>query len=256
MGASGSVVLSRLEFDVLWEREKLPRRHVVIDVESPGKTHTERRSLVAETMDGLEQRGLVKRDRAVPELSDWLSLLAYPKVSIDSWVWTDRTIRSLTAASGDVALLAVVDGPEVWLIPARDTAITEAAVSVAGEMPAGAGQSVSLVTDVLHNADKHAGGDAREFATLLRRAGVSGDDATTLARMTEGMGMRGQLGASRRQRDQHLRRADRVVSFFDNQYGRYLYLTKPNNDGRLWSTIAPADNRRLATCVEELLDEV
>jgi ESX secretion-associated protein EspG len=255
--SSGAVVLSRLEFDVLWEREELPRRHVAIEVESPGATHTERRALVAETMGALDQRGLAKRDRAVPELADWLNLLAHPQVCVDTWVWTaDRTIRSLTAASGSQAVLAVVDGPEVWLIPVRDSAVAEAAVSVAGDTPPGAGYSVNLETSVLLDADQEAGSDPREFALALGRAGVATDDADVIANMTTDMQVRGQFGATRRQRDQRMRRADRVVCFHDTPYGRYLYLARANNDGRQWTTITPADNRRLVTCVEELLDEV
>lgn len=256
MGTSGAVVLSRVEFDVLWEREELPRRHVAIEVESPGATHTERRALVAETMDALEQRGLVKRDRAVPELADWLTLLAHPQVCVDTWVWTDRTIRSLTAVSGSQAVLAVVDGPEVWLIPARDSAVAESAVSVAGERPAGAGYSVNLETAVLLDADRDAGSDPKEFARALGRAGVPTDDANVVANMTSDMQVRGQFGVTRRQRDQRMRRAERVICFHDTPHGRYLYLARPNNDGRQWTTITPADNRRLVACVEELLDEV
>jgi len=81
-------------------------------------------------------------------------------------------------------------------------------------------------------------------------------DARGLAEMLSGMGTRGQFCAERRQRDQHVRRAERVVAFHDNESGRYAYLTRPNNAGRTWSTITPADNDMLAGFVHELLDEV
>nr|MDQ3578855.1 ESX secretion-associated protein EspG [Actinomycetota bacterium] len=87
---SSSVVLSALEFDVLWESERLPAKHVAVQVPSPGRTHTERAELVASAMATLAQRGLVEGRRAVPELSDMLSLLAHPRISVDSWVWTDH----------------------------------------------------------------------------------------------------------------------------------------------------------------------
>src|SRR6266540_1644598 len=77
--------------------------------------------------------------RAAPELADWLNLLAYPQQSIDSWVWTDHQISSLAVTGGGAGLLAVVELTEVWLIPARDTAIADAAVSIAGVQPAGRG---------------------------------------------------------------------------------------------------------------------
>jgi len=256
MPVSGTVVLSKLEFDVLWEHEKLPPKHEALTVPSPGRTHTERRQLVAQAMSDLAQRGLADRDRATPELADWLNLLAHPQLSIDSWVWTDHRISSLAVVAGSSALLAAVDGPEVWLIPARETALTDAAVSVAGDVAAGPGHSVSMPTDVLTSADAEARGDRRELIAALMRGGVPGSDAKTMADMVVGMTVRGQFCASRMQRDQRMRRADRVVAFHDTERGRYVYLAKPNVDGRMWSTVTPADNRRIATCVDELLAEV
>lgn len=256
MTTSGTVKLSTLEFDVLWERERLPRKLEAISVPSPGKTHSERARLVAKALAELESRGLTVHERAVGELLDRLELLARPQVCIDSWVWSDREIRALTAMSGNQAVLAVVEGDEVWLIPARDTAIAESAVSICGEAPAGPGLSVSVPTDVLTAADAEAGGDSRELSAALIRRGVPNSDAKTLGLMVSGMDLRGQFCASRVQRDGRLVRADRVVAFHDTPQGRYAHLAKPNNDGRGWSTVTPADNRRIAMLVRELLDEV
>lgn len=250
------MVLSTLEFDVLWESERLPRGHVALDVPSPGRTHSERARLLEQAWQTLAERGLANGDRAVPELADWLNLLANPQVSIDSWVWTDHEIKSLAVTAGTQGLLAVVEPAEVWLIPARDTAIAEAAVSVAGVLPAGRGHSISVATAVLHAADARAHGDPQALAALLREAGVAPVDAQGLAAMLAGMGTRGQFGVEVRQRDQRMLRADRIVAFHDTPEGRYAYLTRHNTDGRTWSTITPADNTLLATCVRELLDEV
>ncbi|OLF13256.1 ESX secretion-associated protein EspG [Actinophytocola xanthii] len=256
MIASGTVKLSTLEFDVLWERERLPHKHPALAVPSPGRTHTERAALVEQAFDQLERRGLADGQRASGELVDQLSLLARPQVCIDSWVWTDREIRSLTVATGTRALLAVVEGDEVWLIPARETALAQSAVSICGEAPAGPGLSISVPADTLAAADAEAKGDARELGAALMRKGVPTADAKTLALMVTGMGIRGQFGASRVRRDGRLARADRVVAFHDTPQGRYAHLAKPNSDGRTWSTVTPADNHRLAMLVRELLDEV
>jgi hypothetical protein len=225
-------------------------------VPSPGRTHTERRQLVAKAFGELEQRGLATRDRAVPELADWLSLLAHHQLAIDSWVWTDHRISSLAVVAGNTALLAAVDGPDVWLIPARATAIAEAAVSVAGDVVAGPGLSISMPTDVLTAADAEARGNPQELAAGLMRRGIAGTDAKVVATMVGEMNVRGQFCVTRMQRDQRMARAERVVAFHDTPRGRYVHLGKPNNDGRLWSTITPADTRRLVTCVQELIGEV
>jgi hypothetical protein len=252
--SNGTIVLSKLEFDVLWESEQLPPKHEALTVPSPGRTHTERRQLVAQAFAALEERGLAKRDRAAPDLVDQLNLLAHHQLSIDSWVWTDHRISSLAVVSGRSALLAAVDGPDVWLIPARETSLAEAAVSIAGDVVAGPGVSVSVPTDVLTAADAEARGDAREFAAALARRGVA--NAKTMAAMVSDMNVRGQFGVTRMQRDQRMLRADRVVAFHDTPRGRYVHLAKPNSDGRTWSTVTPADSRRIASCVHELMTEV
>lgn len=247
------MVLSTLEFDVLWESERLPARHVAIDVPSPGKTHTERAELVRDAFAALEQRGLARQRRAVPELVDWLNLLAYPQVSVDSWVWTDHEIKSLAAQSGNQAVLAVVEPEQVWLIPARGTAIAESAVSVAGVVPAGRGFSVSIATELLIEAEARSHGN---LASTLKDSGVPTVDANGLAAMLAGMTTRGQFCVERRQRDQQLKRADRVIAFHDTPEGRYGYLARVNAGGQSWSTITPADNAMLAAWVWDLLDEV
>ncbi|TDQ05373.1 ESX secretion-associated protein EspG [Labedaea rhizosphaerae] len=253
---SDSLVLSALEFDVLWESLDLPPKHVALDVPSPGMTHTERRELVAKAWRSLGERGLADGTRPDGDLLDRLMLLAHPELSIDSWVWTDRQISALTVASGEGVAMGVVDGDEVWLIPVRDTALAEAAVSIAGELGPGPGRSVSLPSEVVQDADELAKGDPHRFVAALEEARVELSEAQVLAGMLSGAVLRGQVGVERRRRDHRMVRADRVVAFHDTAAGRYLYLRKPSTDGRLWSTVTPADNRRLSASVQELVDEV
>jgi hypothetical protein len=248
-------VLSRLDFDVLWENERFPRRHVALNVPSPGETHTERARLVQETWRSLEQRGLAERGRAMPDLSDDLALLAYPRRAVYGFIWApDRKISLLAASNGGSALMGVVDGDEVWLI--RTESIADAAVSVAGDMHPGPGQSVSLPTAVLTSADGRAKGDPQRLVLELSDENVPLGQAQALAGMVAGMTTRGQFGVETAQGAERPRRASRVVAFHDTPNGRYLQLVKPSADRTEWSTITPADNRLLAASVRELLDEV
>ncbi|MEV0676767.1 ESX secretion-associated protein EspG [Actinosynnema sp. NPDC050436] len=258
MTSVGTVVLSTLEFDVAWEAERHPRRNVALDVPSPGTTHTERGAFVERAWESLAGRGLAAGRRLTPELADTFALLANPQLSVDLWIWVDRRkIKGVAAASGgDEAVLAVVDGDEVWLIEARASALAEAAVSVTGEVPAGHGRSISLPNDVLHAASDEAGRDAEKLVLALERQGLPLHEAQELAGMCDGMSTRGQFGAERSRPGAPPVRADRVVSWHDTPSGRYLHLVRPSSDGRNWSTITPIDNARLAACVWELVHEV
>ena len=257
MTSPGSVVLSTLEFDVVWEAARQPRRNVALDVPSPGTTHAERAELVRSAWAALEGRGLARRGRVAAEVADSLALLGNPQVSIDIWIWAaGRKIKGLAASSGEDGVLAVVDGAEVWLIEARGSALAESAVSVAGEMPAGFGRSISLPNDLLRAASDEAGRNAEKLVIALERRGLPLSDAQELARMADGMGTRGQFGVERGQRSGPPVRAGRVVAFHDTKSGRFLHQVRPSTDGRAWSTITPVDNARLASCVWELLQEV
>lgn len=256
MSLPSSVVLSALEFDVLWAGARFPRRHVVLDVPSPGATHSERAKLEAQAWASLGERGLAKGTRADSELADQLALLANPQQSVDVWVWTDRQIRALATSTGNNALLAVVDNDQVWLIPARPTSFAQSAVSVAGECPAGEGRSVSLPLDTLRAAEQEVGGEPAAIITALNRRGIALPDAQELAAMFTNIRARGQFGAQRTLRDGRIRRADRVIAFHDTDWGRYLYLARAEGGRAPWVTVTPANNARIAENVAELLDEL
>lgn len=252
---NGSVVLSRLEFDVVWERERLPRRHVAVDVGSPGTTRSERTELVEQAWRSLTRRGLAARRGASDDLLERLNLLAHADVSIDVWVWAEQEISALAVTQGSQALLAVLDDEQVWLIPARGGALAEAAVSVTGDVPAGPGRSVTMPHEQLRRADADAGGDPKALITALQDRGLVLPEAQELAGMLAGQQARGQFGMQRAGRDRQVHRAGRVVSFYDTDAGRYLLQLGSGSDGRVWATIAPANNDLLVERLRELVAE-
>jgi len=250
-----SLVLSAHEFDVLWESLGLPRRHVALDVPSEGTTHTERRELVDAAWASLSERRLARNRRVTGEVADQLHLLARPQYGIDVWVWAEREIRGRAVSARGQAVLAVVDHGEVWLIPATEDGLAEAAVSVAGDLGPGIGQTVSIPYDVLRAADSAAKGDAKALVTALEDRGVELFHAQELSGMLLGQEARGQFGAERVGRDGVVHRAGRVVAFFDTDAGRYLFQVAPDREGREWATVTPADNALLATRIRELVAE-
>jgi hypothetical protein len=148
-----------------------------------------------------------------------------------------------------------VDHGEVWLIPATEDGLPEAAVSVAGDLGPGVGQTVSIPYPVLREADAAARGEAKALVTALEDRGVELFQAQELSGMLLGQEARGQFGAERVGRDGMVHRAGRVVAFFDTDAGRYLFQVVSDRDGREWATVTPADNALLATRIRELMAE-
>jgi hypothetical protein len=185
-----------------------------------------------------------------------LHLLARPQLGVDVWVWAEREIRGRAVSLRGQALLAVVDAGEVWLIPASEDGLAEAAVSVAGELSPGIGQTVSVPHETLRAADAEAKGDPKALVTALEDHGIVLFQAQEIAGMLLGQEARGQFGAERTGRDGVVHRAGRVVAFYDTDAGRYLFQVVKGGDGRDWATVTPADNVLLATRIRELLAEV
>lgn len=254
--AKRPVQLSTLEFDVLVEHLDL-RPPLVLKVPSPGRTYTERAELVDRAWQGLRSRGLGEPSALFAELADLLRLIARPHVEVDGRLWLGHSVRALAAADaeGQRAALAGKDGDTITLGPATPSGLPRAALSVLPETPPGPGRSVSLRSADLDAAASRAGDDVHKLTAELESNGVRRDDAANVTDMVRGLRNQGQFGAAARDRLGHRTRLDRVVGFFDTDRGRYVQLRRDTPSGEAWSTVAPADRRRLIGHLEELLAE-
>ncbi|GDY29154.1 ESX secretion-associated protein EspG [Gandjariella thermophila] len=249
------ITISALEFDVLWEHLRLAVMPLVLRVPSPGKTHTERAGLVRRTWEGLSARGLGREVAPDPTLVELLTLLDRPEREVDGRIWLGRSVRLLAAAKGESAVLAVLTGDALTLRYASAEGLPREALSVLPAAHAGPGHSVTLPSADLDAAAAEAS-TPEELEKALRGRGVRADDARTLAAMVTDAGNRGQFGAAARDRFGRRVRGERVVAFFDTPKGRYVQMRREFPGGTPWSTISPADPRRLHQHVSELYGEV
>jgi hypothetical protein len=250
------ITLSALEFDVLWEHLRLGTLPLVVKVPSPGKTFEERAELEARVWADLEARGLGRSVDVNQDIEELLGVLAKPDREVDARVYVGRNARVLAAAAGDTAAVVELSGETVTLRRASAEGLPSAALAVLPGIAAGPGQSVTLRTADFEAAAAEAGGTREGFGNALHATGVRPDDATALAEMLKDVEHMGNFGAAARDKLGRRRRADRVVSFFDTEEGRYVQIRKPADDGTLWTTISPADLRKLTHHVTELLAEV
>ena len=251
---SEPLTLSALEFDVLWEHLRLEMMPLVIKVPSPGRTHTERRQLQQRVWADLEARGLGGPNSLDPRLTDLLRLLHRPEFEVDARIWSGRSVRVLAAASGRSGVLAVLTEDGLTLRPASSEGLPREAVSVLRPLAAGPGHSVTLPSRDLDAAAEGAA-TPELLEQHLRARGLREPDAHALAEMIRDAGDRGQFGAAARDRWGKRVRPDRVVAFFDTPRGRYVQMRRASAGSEPWSTIGPADQRRLVQHVTDLLTE-
>ncbi|MCT2586183.1 ESX secretion-associated protein EspG [Actinophytocola gossypii] len=248
------LTISALEFDVLWEHCALDAMPLVLKVPSPGRTEEERAKLVRSVWASLEERGLggpVELDRRLEHL---LSLLRRPDREIDGRLWIGSPLRVFAAATGDEAVLATLSGSTMTLRYADATGLPRFALSVLPGAPAGPGRSLTLPTADFEAAAEAANERERFEAALLAR-GIRPTDARDLAEMIGDVVNQGQFGSAVRDRWGRRVRAPRVVSFFDTAAGRYLQLRRADDDSEPWTTISPADPRRMLQHLTTLHDE-
>lgn len=248
------ITLSALEFDVLWEHLRLGALPLVVKVPSPGKTDAERAELEEQVWAGLKARGLGRPVDVRPDLEELLGLLAKPDHEVDARAFAGRNVRVLAAATGTAAAVATLSEGTLTLHRASASALPGAAVAMLPALGAGPGTSVTLPTRDFEAAANAAGGTRDGFAKALLDRGIR--DAEVLADMIKDVHGMGNFGAAARDRLGRRRRAERVVSFFDTEDGRYVQIRRAGPDGTLWTTISPADLRKLVHHVTELLDEI
>jgi EspG family len=249
------VEISTLEFDVLWEHyygvDQMP---LVLKVPSPGKTDEERAHIVRGVWDGLARRGLGTPVDPYPPLIDLLALLRRPDREIDGRLWVGGELRVLAAATGDQAVLVTLSGEQLRLLPAEATGLPRFALSVLPVVPAGPGQSITLPTRDFTAAAEEAT-KQEELAAGLAGRGVRDVDAQALAEMIGDIVSRGQFGSAVRDKWGRRVRAERVISFFDTADGRYLQVRRVGENGEAWTTISPANGRRMLQHLTELHEE-
>lgn len=248
------VIISTLEFDVLWEHLGLETMPLVLKVPSPGKTREERRELEDQVWRQLGARGLGGPRSLDPTLEDLLHVLNRPQQEIDGRIWLGRSVRVLAAGKGQAGVLAVLDSGQLVLRPAEADGLPREALTALPTAPAGEGHSITLPSADLDAAAASAA-TPEDLEAALRSRGLRADDAHTLAEMVRDASHRGQFGAAARDKWGKRVRPDRVVAFYDTPKGRYLQMRRSTPGQPPWSTITPVDYRRLHHHLVELLAE-
>lgn len=155
-------------------------------------------------------------------------------------------VLALAAVGHGGAVLAVQQQDALRLRPIPRDGLVSAIVGLLPGARRGSETSISMPAEALAAVGgRGSAGDERASVTETRKA---------LARLTALPNQRaGQIAANSRN-DMRGRRRSPVLSWFDNESGRYLTQTRTSN-GQDWVTIAPADAATLRQRIGEMITE-
>ena len=242
-------VLTAVEFDVLWERLGLGPTPVVLRLESPGRTHTERRDLQEAGWQALRRRGLAGPTGPDPELARLLHLLARPVGQLELRGRWERRVRAVSAGAPGMCVLAVRQDATVTL--EAHGSLPAALLRALPHSAPGLGRASTVPSALLASATAAASGTGLRAALL--GANVPPTEAGLLARMLSGITAGAQIVSLVADRWGVLRRSGGVLALLDAPRGRYLLTRSTGEDGVEWTTVAPTDTRRLAHRMSKLL---
>jgi hypothetical protein len=235
-------LLTPLALDFLWEALDAGEPPYPIEVRSHGATMDSRAMLRRRVREELVAGRLLDHaGRLEPQLEEWLLAVANADLSIDSVFLPDldaEPVLALAASGRGSAVLAIQqkEGLRLRSIP-RDGLVS----AIVGLLPAarrGTENSISMPANELAPVGGH------------ERASAS-DTRTALARLTAMPNRRGGQIAVNSRTDMRGRRRSPVLSWFDNDTGRYL-----TQSARDWVTIAPADAAALRHRIGEMVSGV
>jgi hypothetical protein len=248
--ATGAVVLSHLEFDLVWEDLGFGEPPLALDVPSHGATEADRDQLGTEVFASLASAGLIRDDEVDPELEELLGMLRHHTTSVDAVVFGEQPWRVLAAVRGSRGVLAVLNSGELALEPVPADGLVRAVVRVLGDRPAGPGEQVRLPRAAYSAALRaYAESGYTGLERALAAAGVRGNAMRPLITIAEA----GRLGAGQLAVNGARGRSP-VLTWSDTVAGRYVVTTEDVRDEQ-WVRVVPADlawiTRRLTDLVAE-----
>ena len=235
--------LDATEFDVVWRAAGHGLPPAVLDMPSPGASHAERARIEHAVWSALTGRGLANGfGQAAGGLRTAIGVVAG---RVTSFELHTAALRALLGRVNRRAVLVEFADGRLLLRTVPETGLAQTIASLLPELPAGPGRSITVDASLLAKAEA-----APARRVVLRRGGLSRDDARTLADMMCGADGHGQIVAEVT-RHGVTRRSDRVVAFFHNAGGRYRVIRTDDH-----ITITPVTTAQLVAAADELISEL
>lgn len=252
------VTLTLEQYDICWADLGLDEQVYPLRIRSHGRTYEERAHLRRRVYQQLGARELARGERLEPELADALTLLARAPVWVDmQWLSAPEQAepdRAVAARYAEWGLIARIDGTSLRLMPCGGASLLLALIGQLPATDAAPGQSISLPREILVPSTPSVATSVYDTSPAM--SGHFRQQYRALQAVLAKPRLRGgQIVANGRDRTGKRHRS-RPVEWFDTEAGRWTTRVLPAADGGEHLTMSPADNARLATQVNELLDRM
>jgi hypothetical protein len=190
--------------------------------------------------------------RGVEPLVERLSaVLARPTWSIDARLHLHgqgaHRVSALAATDGTTGVLATRTGSRVTLLPVEPDESTTSIVGLLPPSRPGNGVSITLPAANLDQAAARAGANAVALQRELVADGLGRDEARKIADVLRDVIRTGQFGVSHLPRSGPVRRAEQVVTFYDTNKGRYLFVRQAG-----WVTLVGANDAAIVDRIDRM----
>jgi len=246
------ILLSTVEYEVLWSHLELGRMPYPLAVPSTGFWPEDRAEVVNAAWDGLADRGLADASGPDEEVVHLLRLIARPRFTVDAVGHVGEPLRALAALDGDAAGVAVLTGAGLSLASLRPNALASTVVGLLPYAEPGPGQAFTFPHATLRSAIEHEEDDPLfdgDEHDALVRAGLGNQDARLLAELADNRVYGGQFGVTvwnwlRGSRS----RVPTLVTWLDTDAGRYLVVREKD-----WVSVSPASAELIAARLDRVL---
>lgn len=230
-----TITLSVPAVDVLSEQLNLDVRQYPFEIPRLGDSPEERDRVVREVRQELEAAGLAGSGRPEPEVEDALYLLSSSEISVAAAglldVRTGHRLAARVVATGEVGVVGLIDARGLRMSFMAPDDVAGMCADLLPDAPPGGGEPVRA------EAGRRDSEELRALGAITARPKFRiGHYLVSSARRRGGAGRQSGL------------------TWFDNDRGRYTMLGEPSAGGEVL-VCGPADKRRIAGQIGELLDE-
>jgi hypothetical protein len=252
--------LSQQAFYEAWKYLNLGTMPLVLNVLPAGLMEAERREIENQAWDELRRHGFGDRDDDDDYYGAFLPLQRYEHAFDITYRsragGQERNWSGMVARGHSHATFAVRGDQTVRIFTLRTDDMIRALLSVLPVITPGPGRGVSVRSSALDAAAEEAGESNRAMIEGLNRQGIRRDDALALVDMASGKRTEfAQFGATVMDRNGHRVRAPMVTNIFATPRGWYL-LEENHHGSEPWTTVAPIDQHRIATRIQDLLKTI